>query len=83
LNFISIRFNGGLMMTIFEFVNLQFYTLYIFFYSYVHTGHLYCLLFVIYTKKINIYIKIYYLLTPWCRVLLEKLTGLQLVKKSY
>jgi len=22
-----------------------------------------------------------YLLTPWCRVLLEKLTGLQLVKK--
>ena len=33
-----------------------------------------------------IYIYIYihlltYLLTPWCRVLLEKLTGLQLVKK--
>ena len=25
--------------------------------------------------------KITYLLTPWCRVLLEKLTGLQLVKK--
>ena len=25
--------------------------------------------------------KIYYLLTPWCRVLLEMLTGLQLVKK--
>ena len=24
---------------------------------------------------------LYYLLTPWCRVLLEKLTGLQLVKK--
>ena len=24
---------------------------------------------------------IHYLLTPWCRVLLEKLTGLQLVKK--
>ena len=24
---------------------------------------------------------IYYLLTPWCRVLLEKLTGLKLVKK--
>ena len=23
----------------------------------------------------------FYLLTPWCRVLLEKLTGLQLVKK--
>ena len=31
---------------------------------------------------INKYIYIYtYLLTPWCRVLLEKLTGLQLVKK--
>ena len=26
-------------------------------------------------------IGIYYLLTPWCRVLLEKLTGLQLIKK--
>ena len=25
--------------------------------------------------------KVIYLLTPWCRVLLEKLTGLQLVKK--
>ena len=25
--------------------------------------------------------KDYYLLTPWCKVLLEKLTGLQLVKK--
>jgi len=25
--------------------------------------------------------KVTYLLTPWCRVLLEKLTGLQLVKK--
>ena len=31
---------------------------------------------------IYIYIYIYiYILTPWCRVLLEKLTGLQLVKK--
>ena len=33
-----------------------------------------------------IYIYIYiciYLLTPWCRVLLEKLTGLQLVKKFH
>ena len=29
---------------------------------------------------IYIYIYITYLLTPWCRVLLEKLTGLQLVK---
>ena len=27
------------------------------------------------------YIKCYLLLTPWCTVLLEKLTGLQLVKK--
>ena len=26
-------------------------------------------------------LKNYYLLTPWCRILLEKLTGLQLVKK--
>ena len=26
-------------------------------------------------------VKLYYLLTPWCRILLEKLTGLQLVKK--
>ena len=30
----------------------------------------------------NIFILHTYLLTPWCRVLLEKLTGLQLVKKS-
>ena len=28
-----------------------------------------------------IWIRLTYLLTPWCRVLLEKLTGLQLVKK--
>jgi len=27
------------------------------------------------------YLYIIYLLTPWCRVLLEKLTGLQLIKK--
>ena len=27
------------------------------------------------------YFLLTYLLTPWCRVLLEKLTGLQLVKK--
>ena len=34
--------------------------------------------------EISAYLFIYlltYLLTPWCRVLLEKLTGLQLVKK--
>jgi len=31
---------------------------------------------------ISQYVSDYYLLTPWCRVLLEKLTGLQLVKKS-
>jgi len=34
----------------------------------VFTVFLYCFVYV-------------YLLTPWCRVLLEKLTGLQLVKK--
>jgi len=28
-----------------------------------------------------IFLSLTYLLTPWCRVLLEKLTGLQLVKK--
>jgi hypothetical protein len=27
------------------------------------------------------YVRLTYLLTPWCRVLLESLTGLQLVKK--
>ena len=31
------------------------------------------------TQSIRVYLT--YLLTPWCRVLLEKLTGLQLVKK--
>jgi len=31
--------------------------------------------------QIRIFIHTHYLLTPWCRVLLEKLTGLQLVKK--
>ena len=41
--------------------------------SYIHV----CVCVCIY---IYIYIYIYtYLLTPWCRVLLEKLTGLQLV----
>ena len=34
------------------------------------------LFFFLVVKKVNTY-----LLTPWCRVLLEKLTGLQLVKK--
>ena len=29
----------------------------------------------------KLYFKVTYLLTPWSRVLLEKLTGLQLVKK--
>ena len=29
----------------------------------------------------KLYVQLTYLLTPWCRVLLEKLTGLQLVKK--
>ena len=32
------------------------------------------------TRKLFTYL-LTYLLTPWCRVLLEKLTGLQLVKK--
>jgi hypothetical protein len=32
-------------------------------------------------SKFMLYLIIYYLLTPWCRVLLEKLTALQLVKK--
>jgi len=32
--------------------------------------------------NVTVHIYIYmYLLTPWCRVLLEQLTGLQLVKK--
>jgi len=35
----------------------------------------------IYTHIIHTYIYIYYLVTPWSRVLLEKLTGLKLVKK--
>ena len=30
-----------------------------------------------------LYSILHYLLTPWCRVLLEKLTGLQLVKKFH
>jgi len=34
----------------------------------------------IYSKHVELRI-LTYLLTPWCRVLLEKLTGLQLVKK--
>ena len=33
------------------------------------------------TFIIKVIVLKYYLLTPWCRVLLEKLTGLQLVKK--
>ena len=33
------------------------------------------------TKNIVVLSILHYLLTPWCRVLLEKLTGLQLVKK--
>ena len=32
-------------------------------------------------KEFNFHINTPYLLTPWCRVLLQKLTGLQLVKK--
>jgi len=33
-------------------------------------------------KHVNLVTLLTYLLTPWCRVLLEKLTGSQLVKKS-
>jgi len=33
-------------------------------------------------KILSIHTLLTYLLTPWCRVLLEQLTGLQLVKKS-
>ena len=33
------------------------------------------------TLHSTVYMYVYILLTPWCRVLLEKLTGLQLVKK--
>jgi len=33
------------------------------------------------SQQSAIYDTVTYLLTPWCRVLLEKLTGLQLVKK--
>ena len=32
-------------------------------------------------KVLKLLKELTYLLTPWCRVLLEKLTGLQLVKK--
>ena len=35
----------------------------------------------IYPHPTKEYVLLTYLLTPWCRVLLEKLTGLQLVKK--
>ena len=34
-----------------------------------------------YSQSVILYYLLTYLLTPWCRVLLEKLTGLQLVKK--
>ena len=43
-----------------------------------------CLFTILYLSAILTYLLTYllaYLLTPWCRVLLEKLTGLQLVKK--
>ena len=44
-------------------------------YNLLHTLY-HCIDFVVYRRYIIIY-----LLTPWCRVLLEKLAGLQLVKK--
>jgi hypothetical protein len=34
-------------------------------------------------QKRNLWLLLFYLLTPWSRVLLEKLTGSQLVKKFY
>ena len=45
--------------------------IYIYIYKYIYICVCLCVCVYIYT----------YLLTPWCRVLLEKLTGLQLVKK--
>ena len=52
--------------------------------TYIHAHiHTYITHTYIYTY-VHTYIHTYihtYLLTPWCRVLLEKLTGLQLVKK--
>ena len=59
-------------------------------------GHILCLVFYFYSmiklvmnlnvvvfflRHINLISIITYLLTPWCRVLLEQLSGLQLVKK--
>ena len=54
--------------------------------SHVLFGHEFCTLFVIlatgYCFTVDANVKaLTYLLTPWCRVLLEQLTGLQLVKK--
>ena len=40
-----------------------------------------CLLYYCHRMSIQLYLTNTYLLTPWCRVLLEKLTGLRLVKK--
>jgi len=37
--------------------------------------------YILYTHIFNMRTILTYLLTPWCRVLLEKLSGLQLVKK--
>ena len=48
----------------------------------VYMGCIHCIhgMYTVYTWDVyTVYIP-YYLLTPWCRVLLEKLTGLQLVK---
>jgi len=41
-----------------------------------HTGYVDCLI-----ARLGLSDSQYNLLTPWCRVLLEKLTGLKLVKK--
>ena len=48
------------------------------------TSHLYVSIYFNGWKHVAVYLLTYlltYLITPWCRVLLEKLTGLQLVKK--
>ena len=67
---------------------MYFNSLYIYIYVYIHVYHstalkniengrsvIHFLLLFLWSKMLT------YLLTPWCRVLLEKLTGLQLVKK--
>jgi hypothetical protein len=58
------------MFTIHIYIYIYIYKIYI--HKYIYNVHIYCTHAMLYCS---------YLLTPWCRVLLEKLTGLQLVKK--